>query len=684
MSKTAAELYQKYIEKVEPTLSKDRYFQYMFESVQAGDNTFRQQKEILHKVVDEEWLTTIEESLDAIYNVIEKPRKFVTTTEEVVPVSLAKKITADSVRHLSMNTQFIDSTEDGTVMPNKILNITLDETYDLYENRFIYHLIQRLITFIDKRTDLIFWSTGDEVENIFGMTSSIDDAYEEIEYKVELKIKNKQSMAENDSENMNLFMRIDRVRRLVLGLRKSSFCQIMSGCAVVRSPIQRTNLITKHPDYRRCYELWRFLERYDSLGYKIEREAVALSYDEEYLIRQYIDFVTHYASFKTLIDPDVRNMDTVIRKKYRVHKPKFIKEIREELVDDPDLPDVEVRHVFLREVTQAQLDAEAKLAEMAEKANQLESQIYSFQSEMESMQMQMDAALAGAQAAYDQAEAAELAKQKAEQEREEAENKAVYMESRMIKAEAEVNTATAKMKAAVDEAAECRKAERLATQEASRAVKERAEFEKMANRATEAAAKIEQLSNEKMEKATAMVEQMRVKTAKEVESIQKKAEKEIAAAIRKSDAVSKAAEERSVREITKAKDAAEAKILREVTKAKESAELRVEKAKENAAAKIAESKEWAKAQAENAKNRADLAEQRSAEAQERAKERIAKAEDRIRIATDKLSDALSREEAASARELQAQAELTRMKELEESLDKMSFTEFLGRRRNRNR
>ena len=109
MEYTINDLYLKYIEKVGETLESDRYFQYLFEMVQAGNTTLQQTHQVLHKVVDERWLTTIEDSLDAINTIIEKPRRFITTTEEVVPVSLARKISADSVRHLSMNTQFIAS-----------------------------------------------------------------------------------------------------------------------------------------------------------------------------------------------------------------------------------------------------------------------------------------------------------------------------------------------------------------------------------------------------------------------------------------------------------------------------------------------------------------------------------------------------------------------------------------------
>ena len=243
MANTISELYEKYVEQVEGALEEDRYFQYLFEMVQAGENTIDQKNRVLHKVVDETWLKVIEEGIDAIFNIVDKPRRFITTSEEVVPVALAKKITADSVRHLSMNTQFIASDENGDIQPTRVLNVTTEESYDLYENRFIYHLIQRLFAFVDKRTDVIFWSTGDETCNVMTMESKVDDAYEEISYKIEMTIKNRQSYAENDSDNMEIFKRIDRLRRMVRTLRSSAFCEIMSGCAKVHSPIQRTNLM---------------------------------------------------------------------------------------------------------------------------------------------------------------------------------------------------------------------------------------------------------------------------------------------------------------------------------------------------------------------------------------------------------------------------------------------------------
>lgn len=368
------DLYLLITQQVGPSLENDEYFQYLYNLVDSGDNRINQQHKILHKKIDENWIDFIEQNIDAIFKIIQKPRSFIATKEEVVPVGLAKKITADSVRHLSMNTQFIASDEGGDIQPTRILNVSTEESFNLYENRFIYHLIQRLAAFINKRTDIIFWATGDEITDNLTLESSFKDAYEKVNYKIELNIKDLQNVAKSREEHMDLFKRIEEIQKKVRALRKSPFCQTMAGCTVVRSPIQRTNLMMKDPYYRTCYKLWQFIESYDDIGYTIDEQDTAIEMDEDYLVRMYTNLITNYTVFKSLTDGDGRSEDVLAQRNFEKIKPKFIKEIREEIVDDYNLPDVEVRRVLIEEVTQAQLDAEARLRKERAKNAALEQE----------------------------------------------------------------------------------------------------------------------------------------------------------------------------------------------------------------------------------------------------------------------------------------------------------------------
>ena len=551
MADTINELYSKYTEGVEYALEEDRYFQYLFEMIQAGDNTLEQKNRILHKVVDERWLTEVENGIEAIFNIVDKPRRFIATSEEVVPVALAKKITADSVRHLSQNTQFVTMNEAGEIMPTKILNVTTEESYDLYENRFVYHLIQRLFAFVDKRTDVIFWSTGDETCNVMSMESKVDDAYEEISYKVEMTIKNRQSLVENDNDNMDLFKRIDRVRRMSRTLRASSFCDIMNGCAKVRSPIQRTNLMMKDPDYRTCYKLWQFIEGYDEVGYTIEEQDSTLQFDEEYLLQMYINMITNYTVFKSLLVSDPRKMSEIETKKREPVKPKFVKEIQEEIVEDCNIPDVEIRKVFVEEVTQAQLDAEEKLREETARREELENSISDLEWQMEFLEQTRKQLEEDREALENQmAEDRELYEQQLEKEK----KARTEAEDAVRLAEADARTTVETMQ--------------RETQEEIAAMQAKAAKEIAAAQA-------------KVDEEIAAVQ---AKAAEEIAAAQTEAENKVAAAQQETQEKVTAAQKESKKKVTAAQKEAEEKITATINEAEQRLK-RAEKAREKAEAK---------------------------------------------------------------------------------------------------
>lgn len=606
MADTINELYSKYTEGVGYALEEDKYFQYLFEMIQAGDNTLEQKNRILHKVVDERWLTVVEEGIEAIFNIVDKPRRFITTSEEVVPVALAKKITADSVRHLSQNTQFITTNEAGDIMPTKILNATTEESYDLYENRFVYHLIQRLFAFVDKRTDVIFWSTGDETCNVMSMESKVDDAYEEISYKVEMTIKNRQSLVENDNDNMDIFKRIDRVRRMSRILRTSSFCDIMNGCSRVHSPIQRTNLMMKDPDYRTCYKLWQFIEGYDEVGYTIEEQDSTLQFDEEYLLQMYINMITNYTVFKSLLVSDPRKMSEIETKKREPVKPKFVKEIKEEIVEDRNIPDVEIRRVFVEEVTQAQLDAEEKLKEETEKREELENSVSELQFQMESLNQQLE---------YLDQIRAQLEEQQAELEQQHSEEMAAYE-----KQLADEKQARAEAQEAVEQAqTEARMMVETMQHEAAEEIA--AERKKAAEEVAEA-----------QRKAAEEVAEAQREAAEKIAEAQEKAAEEVAVIQRESDASVSAIKEEVQNQLAKAQKIAEEKIA----EAQEKAAEEVAAAQRKAAEKIAEGQR--KAAEEIAEEQREAAE-KIAEVKENARKEVKVAKEEVKAVKEEMKAA---------------------------------------------
>ena len=656
MADTINELYAKYTEGIEGALEEDRYFQYLFEMIQAGDNTLEQKNRVLHKVVDERWLTVVEEGIEAIFNIVDKPRRFITTSEEVVPVALAKKITADSVRHLSQHTQFIAQNEEGEIMPTKILNVSVEESYDLYENRFVYHLIQRLFSFVDKRTDVIFWSTGDETCNVMSMESKIDDAYEEISYKVEMTIKNRQSVVENDVANMDLFKRIDRVRRMSRTLRASSFCDIMNGCAKVHSPIQRTNLMMKDPDYRTCYQLWQFIESYDEVGYTIEEQDSAMQFDEEYLLQMYINMITNYTVFKSLLVSDPRKMSEIATEKREPVKPKFVKEIKEEIVEDRNIPDVEIRRVFVEEVTEAQLEAEEKLREETTRREELENSISELEWQMDSLNQQLEWLEQMKAQMEEEKSALETQVEEEKKAREDAEEatKQTMLDTR-IEIEAAQKEAKEQVEAIQKEAKEQVEAIQKEADDKVNAVHKATE-----NQIAEAHKQAEDTISQIRRQAEAEIADVRTDAENTIEEMRKIAEDKVATAEQKAAEQVNTVKLESERKM----QAAEQKAAEQVNTVKLESERKMQAAEQKASDEIRETKEEkeklqtentqvkaeiekARKEAEDAKNAETIAKKELEEVKKASETQIKEAEKRVARAEKAKEKAVAKSEANS-------------------------------------
>ena len=96
-----------------------------------------------------EWVDLFEDTMRYIDNILRNPNRFIINEEEIVKVELAKRVTVDSIKHLSKHTNLIqDINEKEEITPSKILNINKEENFDTYENRFVYTLIQNMESFI--------------------------------------------------------------------------------------------------------------------------------------------------------------------------------------------------------------------------------------------------------------------------------------------------------------------------------------------------------------------------------------------------------------------------------------------------------------------------------------------------------------------------------------------------------
>lgn len=239
---------------------------------------------------DYSWLDKIESVLTYLDDIIRNPRKFIVQEEEVVGVEKAKKITLETIKHLAQHTNYIQSiNDDGTITPNKVLNVHKEESYDIYENRFIYSLLVNLDIFLQRRKKITAQGSFCRVEKNLTYKGQTCLDSENIDITVNLASKSFDDL-KAVSSNGSVEERIEKIELIINDYLKSQFIrELVSGNIVmVKSPIRKTNVILKNPNFQKALELWEFIEQYD-INNKTESKE-SNEYDGEGAIKDEMDF----------------------------------------------------------------------------------------------------------------------------------------------------------------------------------------------------------------------------------------------------------------------------------------------------------------------------------------------------------------------------------------------------------
>lgn len=267
-NKISREVYLQYAKKIVSVLSEDAFYEQYKRRVDSGASNFKLIKKRLIQDISIDWIQTIEECLPNLDTIVRNPRKFIVQEEDIVDISLAKSISTESVKHLAQHTNMISKVDaDGTVTPNRILNITKEESFEIYENRFIYTLLLKLKDFVTMRYDKIKKASATQdvleldVESRFNLPSK--KVTYRTEYFAQLSF---DEVMQLDPDTLTKIERIAKIDRIITDFLSSSFAKSMRNSAPVRPPITRTNVILKEPNFKKALTLWQFVETYQVTG----------------------------------------------------------------------------------------------------------------------------------------------------------------------------------------------------------------------------------------------------------------------------------------------------------------------------------------------------------------------------------------------------------------------------------
>lgn len=375
-------LYQRYTKSVIRALGSTEFYEFFMDAVSHAENEFQFSNRRLIKTVDLTWVDAIEETLEAFQSIIAAPRNVIHEEELIVNVAHARKGGPDVVRHLAQHASLVENYDprSGDVRPNKVMQKYREDSVSLYENRLVYTAMEHAYQFVKIRYDALFSAMSDEFGAKLKVHSCMESATELVHTDLFLHIRETDSALDTDEKNSEVFSRISRMHRMLSVFMSSQFAQQMARLPRVHGTPTKTNVLKKNPNYRKITQVLEFLQNYDEIGYTIRVTEQNPTINEVFERDIYHNILFNYLILKGYLEDEKdREILKPAKGRQRTLKPKFIREIIEELTEDYDLPEVEIRKVLIEELTKEQLMQE----EAAERRRLVEEQAQRKKAEQE-------------------------------------------------------------------------------------------------------------------------------------------------------------------------------------------------------------------------------------------------------------------------------------------------------------
>lgn len=323
-----------YQKKVKKMIESDEQLAALYQTIKASPKQiFGGLSRSETKKYDTQWVDEIQAALVPLETIVRNPKKFIKQVYSIVPVELAKKTTAESVRHLASHSQYVKEIDaKGNVIPDKILNVGAEDNYAIYENRFIMTLIRKLMMFVELRYDYIEKHGDTKNSDTLTATSLVEIDGLKYEYETKIRLVEPSSDEGNRESNEELLVRIIDLRRRILYLNNTEFMKMLKNENTVKSPIMQTNIIRKNLEYNACYKLWKFLDKYDELGIAFNVTETKATFKDAYLEQLYTMMLHAYIT----VDSERRKPAKATKKDVSKLKivPKFVEPILDKELDN--------------------------------------------------------------------------------------------------------------------------------------------------------------------------------------------------------------------------------------------------------------------------------------------------------------------------------------------------------------
>lgn len=226
----------------------------------------------------EETLDLIIRALPAIRHIFAKPLIRLRDTHELRPIEAVRVIDNRTLAHVAIHSEiWANVTDDGMVVPRKLLTVENAETYAIYENLVFTRVVDSILRTVAHMKRLlkdILHGCGDFQVNLLDRTHHT--------YYFHAIGKLHFEYAQSQDDQYAIYLRCaEKIRLIERTIRAKLHAPVYIACKKKKQKVslKKSNAFRAHKDYNQIYLLWKWLDSHHLLA--AEEEAQADTWDAE-------------------------------------------------------------------------------------------------------------------------------------------------------------------------------------------------------------------------------------------------------------------------------------------------------------------------------------------------------------------------------------------------------------------
>lgn len=220
----------------------------------------------------ESFIRAIEKIVPMLQDVCDRPYMRLDMDEQIRPVEIVRRTGPAALRHLASHSEHWETRTVSGLRPARLLAQVVEDNLDLYENRFVRTLLDRIHDIVTQEDQKVGnWLLQANSATVWNELCGKGSRFRWEMLKKLLPFFSADTEA-NRYEFEQLQRRIRRLSAAVTACRSSRFYQSMRRRPKVQRPIQSTNILTMDPRYAPLRALWLELDELQRPGGETAQE----------------------------------------------------------------------------------------------------------------------------------------------------------------------------------------------------------------------------------------------------------------------------------------------------------------------------------------------------------------------------------------------------------------------------